>query len=392
MKKILIFSLAYYPRFVSGAEAAIKEITDRTDPQDIEFHMVTLRFDPTDPRAEIIGNVHVHRVGIGPSYLSKILFIPLAVTKGIMLCRKEKISGLWAMLTYMALPIALMRLFGVRIPYVITLQDGDPYEKVFGRKFIKPLLPLLDYGFRHATVVQAISTFLATWPKRRGFTVPVEIVYNGANPKDIADKTPQADIDAMKQKLGKKEDEVYLVNTARLEHQKAQDDVIRALPLLPKNVKFLIVGGGTDETMLKDLVKELHLGSRVIFTGQVDRTEVTLYRKVSDIFVAPSRSEGLGNAFLSAMASRLPVVATQEGGLAEFIFDEKHNPGIPPTAWVVDADNSAQIAEAVKDIMNSKAKVREITERAREMVLQKYNWDAIAKDMQVKIFSKVLKD
>ena len=41
MKRILIFSLSYYPHNVSGAEAAIKEITDRVN--DIEFHMVTLR-------------------------------------------------------------------------------------------------------------------------------------------------------------------------------------------------------------------------------------------------------------------------------------------------------------------------------------------------------------
>ena len=50
MKRILIFSLAYYPSNVSGAEAAIKEITDRIDPSDIEFHMVTLLFDVTAPR------------------------------------------------------------------------------------------------------------------------------------------------------------------------------------------------------------------------------------------------------------------------------------------------------------------------------------------------------
>ncbi len=389
MKKILIFSLAYYPRHVSGAEAAIKEITDRISPSDIEFHMVTLRFDVDDARTEKIGNVHVHRVGIGPSYLSKILFIPLSVIQGMYYCRTYKIDALWALMTYMLFPVALMRLLGSRAPHFVTLQDGDPYEKVFGRLFIKPLLPFLDYGFRTAVLAQVISTFLASWPRKRGFTGPVEIIYNGANPKDIADTTQESDIEKLKQKLGKKEGDVYLVNTARLEHQKAQDDVIRALPLLPETVKFLIVGGGTDEAMLKALVKELRLEDRVIFTGQVDRNEVTLYRKVSDIFVAPSRSEGLGNAFLSAMASRLPVIATQEGGLAEFIFDEKHNPGTPQTAWVVDADNSEQIAAAVEEILENPEKVKEVTARAREMVLQKYNWDAIARDMQSRVFDVV---
>src|SRR3989344_7785625 len=43
VKRILIFSLAYYPKYVGGAEVAIKEITDRVDESEIEFHMVTLR-------------------------------------------------------------------------------------------------------------------------------------------------------------------------------------------------------------------------------------------------------------------------------------------------------------------------------------------------------------
>src|SRR3989344_6267259 len=75
MKRILIFSLAYYPR-VGGAEVSIKEITDRIP--DAEFHMVTLRFASGQAREEKVGNVLVHRVGGGASYLSKILFVPRA--------------------------------------------------------------------------------------------------------------------------------------------------------------------------------------------------------------------------------------------------------------------------------------------------------------------------
>ncbi|MHB8710664.1 MAG: hypothetical protein ACYC6X_03925, partial [Minisyncoccota bacterium] len=71
MKRILIFSLAYYPHpHVGGAEIAIKEITDRIP--DIEFHMLTLNFGG-EAMQEKIGNVFVHRIGNGASYFSKIL-------------------------------------------------------------------------------------------------------------------------------------------------------------------------------------------------------------------------------------------------------------------------------------------------------------------------------
>lgn len=389
MKKVLIFSLAYYPSHVSGAEAAVKEITDRISPEDITFHMVTLWFDKSVPKIEQIGNVKVFRVA-GPSYLSKVLFPLLAAIKARMLHGEYHYDALWALMTYMLLPVAIVRMLGLKIPHILTLQDGDPYEKVFGRMRIRPFIPLLDYGFRTTAIVQVISSHLSAWPARRGYKGEVVKIYNGANPKDLKESVSVEEVEALRQKLGKKPGEVWLVNTARLEYQKAQDNVIQALPSLPDNVKFLIVGGGSDEKMLKDLVKALRLENRVIFVGQVDRTEVTKYRKAGDIFVAPSRSEGLGNAWLSAMASRLPVVATQEGGLSEFIYDEKRNPDKPTTAWAVDPDSPKQIAQAVNDILSNPEKVRKVTETARAMVLEKYDWDIIAKQMREKVFAKVI--
>ena len=390
MKKILIFSLAYYPNFVSGAEAAIKEVTDRIEPSDIEFHMVTLLFDKKAPRFERLGNVHVHRVGFGGTYLSKILFIPLAAWRARTLRRKHRFDALWAMMTYMLLPIVFSRLLGVRTPHILTLQDGDPYEKVFGRWFILPILPLLNYGFRTASMVQAISVFLAEWPGKRGYFGPIELIYNGANPRDIKDAVSSEEIEEMKRKLGKKPGDIFLVNTSRLVHQKAFDDIIRALVKLPSHIKLLAVGAGSDEKSLKKLAVELGVSDRIIFTGQVDRGVVTLYRRASDIFVAPSRSEGLGNAFISALASRLPLIATQVGGMADYVFDEKHNPGKDQTAWVVDPDSSDQIAEKVKEIIANPEKAKKISAFARKMVEEKYDWDNIAKDMRVKVFSKVV--
>ena len=390
MKRILIFSLAYYPNFVSGAEAAIKEITDRIDPSYIEFHMVTLLFDRAAPRNERIGNVYVHRVGFGDAYLSKILFIPLAAFKARSLDRTLHIDAVWSMMTYMLFPAVLARTIGVRTPRVLTLQDGDSYEKVFERWFIRPIIPLLDYGFRTTSIVQTISIFLAQWPKKRGYQGPIELIYNGANPRDIKDAVSMTEVEEMKKKLGKKPSDVFLVNTSRLVHQKAFDDTIRALAKLPHNIKLLVVGSGSDEAMLKKLAAELVVSDRVIFTGQVDRRVVTLYRRAADIFVAPSRSEGLGNAFISALASRLPLIATQVGGMADYVFDEKHNPDKKPTAWVVDPDSPEQIAAKVQEILTNPEKAKQISAHARKMVEEKYDWDNIAKQMRERVFARVL--
>ena len=294
MKKVLIFSLAYYPRYVSGAEAAIKEITDRI--YDLEFHLITLRFNSTDTPEEKIGNVLVSRVGSG-SYVGKVFFPILAALKARSLHRIRHFDTLWAVMTYMLLPTVLAKFIGVKVPHILTLQDGDPYEKVFGRVRIFLFISLIDYGFRAARVIQAISHYLAQWPARRGSSVPVVLIHNGANPRDLAERYSQEEVETLKRKLGKKPEDVYLVNTARLEYQKAQDIVIRALLMLPPHIKFLVVGGGSDEQMLKNLVRELGLEERVMFIGHVDRAQATLYRKVSDIFVATLKNSPLISYF-----------------------------------------------------------------------------------------------
>ncbi len=386
MKKILIFSLAYYPRFVSGAEAAIKEITDRINPPDIEFHLITLLFDTASPRRERIGNVEVHRVGFGGSYISKVFFIPLAVLKARALHGKIHFDALWSVMTYMLFPVVIAKMIGVQVPHILTLQDGDPYEKVFGRMRIMPFLPFLNWGFKRAAIVQVISTYLASWPKKRGYEGEVVIIPNGFDPENAdVDK-----VESLKETLGKKEGDVWLVNTSRLVYQKGNDVIIRALPLLPPHVKFLVVGGGPDEKMLKDLAERLEVESRIMFVGLVPRSEAGAYRRAADIFVCPSRSEGFGIVFVSAMAEGLPVIATQEGGIADYLYDERKDPDKPTTGWAVDRDNPKQIAEAVYEIISNPEKVRRVVENARAMAWERYSWDHIAEEMKTKVFDRRL--
>jgi len=400
MKRILIFSLDYLPGTISGAEAAIEEITKRISPEEIEFHMVTLYYDNAVPRVGKIGNVLIHRVGLFgkpqasleerrqfPLHYNKHYFQFAAAVRAYFLHRKYHYDGAWAMMAHgTGVPVSLFNIL-TGVHYALTLQEGDPPEYI--ERTMKPLWPLFKRAFTHAKVLQSISYFLADWGRRMGYAHEPLIIRNGANPESIQPTFDMHEVEALKAKLGKKEGDIFLVNTARLVHQKGFDTTIRALTLLPAHIKLLVVGGGPDEAMLKSLAEELGLGERVIFTGQIDRSEVTKYRFVGDIFVGPSRSEGLGNAFLSAMACRLPVVATQVGGIADFLFDAKRNPEKGTTGWAVDPENHEQIAEVVREIIAHPEGVRAVTERARQMVVAEYDWGIVAKRMQREVFEKV---
>ncbi len=368
MKKILIFSLAYVPH-VGGAEIAIKEITDRL--VDTEFHLITLRFNK-EPRQERVGNVRVYRVGNGSSYLQKILFILRAARLAKRLDKKYSFDVLWAMMTYMVFPIVLLRLYRVRVPYVLTLQDGDPFEHVFSRWFIVLVRPLLRYGFKHASRITAISHYLATWAVRAGCPRSrVSVIPNGVDVERFSRVLRGAKIEAAPS----------LVTTSRLVYKNAVDDIIRALVLLPDAITLTIYGTGVERHTLEKLARSLSVSSRVFFMGQISQSDLPSMLATHDIFVRPSRSEGMGISFLEAMAVGLPVVATQVGGIADFLFDTKHNPEKPTTGWAVDVDTPEQIARAVKDIMTNPHKVTEVHTNALALVQERYDWQKIVGPM-----------
>ncbi len=369
MNRILIFSLAYYPH-VGGAEVAIKEITDRM--RDIEFDMITLRFGQ-EPKVEQVGRVVVHRVGFGGGYVSKMLFVALAALKAHHLHKKSPYQGAWAMMSYMLLPLRLSLL---HVPYVLTLQEGDTEEHMFGRAHIAPFMPLIEAGFREARVVQVISTYLGEWARRRGFTGPLEVIPNGVDIKRFAGD-------------GIMHEGVTLITASRLVHKNGIDTVIRALPLIPV-VRFVIYGSGPQEAAYKKLAKELNVSNRVVFKGYVEHNELPHALHAADIFIRPSRSEGMGNSFLEAFAAGLPVIATQEGGIADFLYDAKKNPDKPTTGWAIEKDNPQEIAQAVGEILGNPEATKKVIETAKQLAEKKYDWDLIAKDMRTKVFAKLV--
>jgi glycosyltransferase involved in cell wall biosynthesis len=273
------------------------------------------------------------------------------------------------------------------VKYLLTLQEGDPPEHI--EKMMRPIWGLFKAGFTTADALQPISTFLQNWGIRMGFKGESKVIPNAVNVAKFSRTYSDDDLRIMKEKLGKKEEDIFIVTTSRLVHKNGIDDVIKALLLLPKNISFLIYGIGPDEDMLRALAKELGVESRARFMGQISHDEMPLMLKACDIFTRPSRSEGMGNSFIEAMAAELPVIATQEGGIADFLFDEKRNSDKLTTGWAVDPDAPAQIAEAVTDILSNPEKVRKVCKTAAEMVVQKYDWDLVAKEMRA-LFSEMI--
>lgn len=120
--------------------------------------------------------------------------------------------------------------------------------------------------------------------------------------------------------FGKDADPV-LVTAGRLTHQKGFDLLLRAFALAQaqRPMKLIILGDGPKKTKLEKLARKLGIAAHVAFAGHVSNP-VSYFRR-ADLFVLPSRWEGLSNALLEAFAAGTPVVATRCPGSVELLGD-----------------------------------------------------------------------
>lgn len=372
-KRVLIYSIAYYP-LIGGAEIAVKEITDRIP--EIEWHMVTRRFDVSHPDYEVIGNIHVHRVG-GP----KIFFPFTALWKGERLYRKKPFDVVWSIMTYAGFPGLFLKLRFKKIKFLLTLQEGTPFSDIKRKAFF--VYPLFVLMFKKADHIQAISNFLARMAHDIGVTKDVTVIPNGVDLSLFATEPPVNQVTSLVERLGKKEGDVYLVTTSRLSKKNGVDDVIRALPLLPRTVKFLIAGVGEDEWKLRKLAEQYGVRDRIWFLGLVEQKDLPALLRISDIFIRASRSEGFGNSFIEAMAAGLPVIATPVGGIPDFIDDRE-------TGLFACSDNPKSIAEAVSELIDHEDLREHIAVEGQKRVFARYSWDKVVPAIKEKVFKPLL--
>jgi len=110
--------------------------------------------------------------------------------------------------------------------------------------------------------------------------------------------------------------------------QKGQEfiiDVARQLEQSNPDIHFLLVGSGRDEKMLKKAAADLR---NLTFVGFVEN--VGDYLAALDVFILPSRKEGIGSILLDAMEQGLPIVASNVGGVSEIVHDDENGILIEP--------------------------------------------------------------
>lgn len=378
MKRVLIFSLAYFP-FVAGAEVAIKQITDHLP--DFEFEIITVNLDGRQKSKEKIDNVLVRRIGSGK--LSKYFFPFTAAKLAKKLHQEKKFDAIWAIMANQAGMAALFfKKKHPALPYLLTLQEGDSEFDIWLRTFF--IRPWYKQIYRSADYIQAISNFLANRAKKMGAKFPIAIIPNGAG-LNYGQFMPRGNVQS-----GGIFNHKIVITSSRLEKKNGVDILIKAISLIEDtDIRLVIMGGGKLKNKLVKLAYNLKLKEkpgieasaekdRVYFFGHIDPLSIFYYLKQSKIFVRPSRSEGLGIAFLEAMACGLPVIGTPVGGIPDFLKDNE-------TGLFCKVNDPKDLSEKIQRLLQEKDLYEKLSVNGKKLVEEKYQWEEIAEKME-KIF------
>lgn len=392
IKNIVVFSL-HYPPFIGGAEIAVKEIASRL-PQ-YHFHVITLRRNRNLPKEQTQGNISVYRICLAgnkkelgglsfPGSLLKYTYIFGACRKARALHKVYHFDAMWSVMAAYASFAGLLFKRKTDIPWVVTLQEGIPKESIYKQAFI--VWPFFKKIFRRATIVQAISTYLSGLAEEME-AKHIVVVPNGVLIKEFSE--PNIETVSKYKKIFAEhfgEEKTILVTASRLDEKNGVKFVVEALPKLPESVVFAIAGDGPLKEMLRAEVKKLGLEKRVLFLGHVAPLDVPAVFAVSDIFIRASLSEGLGNAFLEAMASNLPVIGTNVGGIPDIITDpstSKEN----ANGLLVRPANTHDIVSAVTRLLDNPVEKDRLKEAGRLFVERGFDWSEITRKMDLHVFT-----
>lgn len=373
-KRILICSTAYLP-LIGGAEVAIKEITDRTD--GFEFDLITARIRKDLPKEEVLGNVHVYRVGWG-SGLDKFLLPILGLKLACRLHTKQKYSLVWAMMASQASVLAVFFAKLKKVTLLTTLQEGDEESHLkryaLGLGFLYKILirPWHRLAIKKADHIQVISDYLKERAQKMGATAPITVIPNGVHVEKFSREIAEDEKQALRNELGLTPSTKVVLSVSRLVHKNAMDILVRAMQHV--DAVCVIAGSGPDVHKIEAHIAKLQLHS-VRLLGDVEHKYLSAYYAIADVFVRPSRSEGQGISFIEAMAVGVPVIATPVGGIVDFLKDGE-------TGLYCEVDNPQDVAEKINIILGDSELAEKLAKNAQKVVSEKYDWNILSQKMQ----------
>ena len=255
-------------------------------------------------------------------------------------------------------------------PVVLNYRGGEA-DSFFNEAFfwVKPSL-------RRTSAIIVPSGFLEAVFEKHGF--PTGIVPNIIDLSRF--KARNRVIDSDLRKTGWP----HVIVTRNLEPIYDNATALRAFSIIRHafpSAKLTLAGSGPDRTALEQLAAELGMADAVTFTGRLDNEGMAEIYDSADLMINPSLTDNMPISILEALASGVPVVSTNIGGIPYLVEHEK-------TAMLVPARNPESMADAILSLLNDASKAKAISKAGVESV-QRYTWTNVREHL-FRVYEQVL--
>jgi len=331
-----------YPTF-GGSGVVATELGLELSKRGHEIHFITYS-QPV--RLELLSNnVHFHEVHV-PEY-PLFLYQPYELALSSKLVDMVKLHGIELLHVHYAIPHAyaaymaqqMLEDEGIFVPIVTTLHGTD-ITLVGSHPFYKPAV---TFSINKSNAVTSVSESLKK-DTMRLFNIKRDI-HVVPNFIDL-EKHTHSFTDCQRGMMAE-DSERIITHISNFREVKRIPDVIKVFYNIQKNLpaKLMMVGEGPEKEAAERLVEELGITERVIFFGKSNEIDRILC--FSDLFLLPSQTESFGLAALEAMASGVPVISTNTGGLSE-VNDDGFSGYLSDVNAINDMSNNA--LKILKDI------------------------------------------
>src|SRR5690606_10261684 len=301
-----------YPTF-GGSGVVATELGIELSKRGHEIHFITYN-QPV--RLELLGNnVHYHEVNV-PEY-PLFHYQPYELALSSKLVDMVKLHGIEILHVHYAIPHAyagymakkMLQEDGIYVPIVTTLHGTD-ITLVGSHPFYKPAV---TFSINKSDAVTTVSQSLKD-DTLRLFDIKKDI-HVVPNFIDL-DKYNHTFTDCQRGMMAKDKEKI-ITHISNLRKVKRVKDVITVFYNIQKHMpaKLMLVGEGPERENIEWQCTQLGILDKVIFFGKSNEIEKILC--FSDLFLLPSETESFGLAALEAMASRVPVISTNTGGIPE---------------------------------------------------------------------------
>ncbi|MGZ5254157.1 MAG: N-acetyl-alpha-D-glucosaminyl L-malate synthase BshA [Flavitalea sp.] len=239
---------------------------------------------------------------------------------------------------------------GIHIPVITTLHGTD--ITLVGRD--KTYAPVVTFSINQSDAITAVSDNLreATF---RYFKIEkdIHVIHNFVDVTRFQKKP----IDAFRRVIAPNGEKI-LLHASNFRRIKRVQDVVHIFAEVHKQVpsKLLFVGDGPDRPMAEELARELGIEEDIRFVGRQEQMEDIL--AIADLFLLTSEYESFGLAALEAMASRVPVISTNAGGLPEINVD-----GV--TGFLAPVGDVAMMSARAIELLSNDEKLEQFKANAR---------------------------